>query len=97
MIFYSEKLIIVRGADLSEFFSLIFIGKMCVFVSRPLKIVTFPLESEKANQKGQPQEGKCQTAQQQFEYRVNGKTGDGQTVPLLHRGFLREGAPDSQI
>ena len=32
---------IVRWADLSDFFSLIFVGKMCVFVSRPMKIVTF--------------------------------------------------------
>ena len=35
-------MIIVRGADLSEFVALIFVGKMCVFVSRPMKIVTFP-------------------------------------------------------
>ena len=33
------KEIIVRGADLSEFCSLIFVGKMC-FVSRPLKSVS---------------------------------------------------------
>ena len=41
MVFYFNRIIIVRGADLSDFFSLIFVGKMCVFVSRPLKIVTF--------------------------------------------------------
>ena len=36
------ELIVVRGADLSVFFfSLIFVCKMYVFVSRPLKIVTF--------------------------------------------------------
>ena len=40
-LYYSKRIIIVRGADLSEFFSLIFVGKMCVFVSRPMKIVTF--------------------------------------------------------
>ena len=38
MVNYSKRLIIVRG--LGEF-SLIFVGKMCVFVSRPMKIVTF--------------------------------------------------------
>ena len=37
----SKRIIIVRWADLSDFFSLIFVGKMCVFVSRPMKIVTF--------------------------------------------------------
>ena len=41
MINYSKRIIIVRGADLSEFVSLIFVSKMCVFVSRPMKIVTF--------------------------------------------------------
>ena len=40
-LYYSRKIIIVRWADLSDFFSLIFVGKMCVFVSRPMKIVTF--------------------------------------------------------
>ena len=29
-LYYSKTVIIVRGADLSEFFSLIFVGKMCV-------------------------------------------------------------------
>ena len=38
---YSKRIIIVRGADLSEFLSLIFVGKMCVFVSRPMKIASF--------------------------------------------------------
>ena len=38
---YSKRIIIVRWADLSDFFSFIFVGKMCVFVSRPMKIVTF--------------------------------------------------------
>ena len=41
MVFYSKRIIIVRSADLSDFFSLIFVGKMCVFVSRPMNIVTF--------------------------------------------------------
>ena len=40
-LYYSKRIIIVRWADLSDFFSLIFVGKMCVFVSRPMKIVTF--------------------------------------------------------
>ena len=38
---YSKGIIIVRWADLSDFFSFIFVGKMCVFVSRPMKIVIF--------------------------------------------------------
>ena len=37
-LYYSERIIIFRWADLSDFF---FVGKMCVFVSRPMKIVTF--------------------------------------------------------
>ena len=41
-LYYSKRIIIVRKADLSEFFPLIFVGKMCLFVSRPMKIVTFP-------------------------------------------------------
>ena len=40
-LYYSKRIIIVRWADLSDFFSLIFVGKMCIFVSRPMKIVTF--------------------------------------------------------
>ena len=40
-LYYSTRIIIVRWAGLGEFFSLIFVGKMCVFVSRPMKIVTF--------------------------------------------------------
>ena len=39
--FYSKRIIIVRWADLSDFFSLIFVSKMCVFVSRPMNIFTF--------------------------------------------------------
>ena len=39
--YYSERIIIVRWADLSDFFSSIFVGKMCIFVSRTMKIVTF--------------------------------------------------------
>ena len=35
------KAIIDKGTDLSEFFSLILVCKMCVFVSPPMKIVTF--------------------------------------------------------
>ena len=43
---YSKRTIIVRGADLSDFFfSLILVGKMCVFVSRPMKIATFHLKN----------------------------------------------------
>ena len=40
-LYYSKRIIIVRWADLSDFFSFIFVGKMCVFVFRPMKIVTF--------------------------------------------------------
>ena len=40
-LYYSKKIIIVRWADLSDFFSFIFVGKKCIFVSRPMKIVTF--------------------------------------------------------
>ena len=43
-LYYSKRIIIVRWADLSDFFSLIFVCKMCVFVSRPMKIVTFLLK-----------------------------------------------------
>ena len=39
--YYSKRIIIVRRADLSDFFVERF-EKMCVFVSRPMKIVTFP-------------------------------------------------------
>ena len=45
MVNYSSRIIIVRGADLSERFSLIFVGKMCVFVSRPMNIATFLLKN----------------------------------------------------
>ena len=38
--YYSKRIIIVRWADLTDFSS-IFVGKMCVFVSRAMKIVTF--------------------------------------------------------
>ena len=41
---YSKRITVVRGADLSDF-SLILVGEMCVFVSRPMKIVTFPLKN----------------------------------------------------
>ena len=34
-----------KWADLSDFFSLILVGKMCVFVSRPMKIATFLLKN----------------------------------------------------
>ena len=40
MVIFFCKIIIVRWADLSDFFSFIFVGKMCVFVSRPMKSVT---------------------------------------------------------
>ena len=39
-LYYPQRTIIVRWADFSDF-SLIFVGKMCVFVSRPIKIATF--------------------------------------------------------
>ena len=40
MVNYFTRIIPFRKGDLSEFVSLIFVGKMCVFVSRPMKIVT---------------------------------------------------------
>ena len=43
---YSKRIIVDERADLSDFFfSLIFVGKMCVFVSRPMKIVNFLLKN----------------------------------------------------
>ena len=39
-LYYSKRIIIVRWADLSDFF-VDFRLKMCVFVSRPMKIDTF--------------------------------------------------------
>ena len=38
-IYYSKRIIIVRWADLSDFSSF-FVEKKCIFVSRPMKIVT---------------------------------------------------------
>ena len=40
-LYYSKRIIIDKRADLSDLFSFIFVGKMCVFVSRPMEIVTF--------------------------------------------------------
>ena len=41
-LYYTKRIIIVRWADLSDvFFSSIFVGKKCIFVSRPMKINTF--------------------------------------------------------
>ena len=41
-----QRIIVVQGADLSKKKkSLIFVGKMCVFVSRPMNIVTFSCEN----------------------------------------------------
>ena len=45
-LYYSKRIIIVRWADLSDFFSFIFAGKMCVFVSRPMTIATFLRKNE---------------------------------------------------
>ena len=46
-LYYSKRIIIVRWADLSDFvYSSIFVGKMCVFVSRPMKIATFPRKND---------------------------------------------------
>ena len=39
-LYFSNRIIVVRWADLSDFL-LIFVRKMCVFVSRPIKVVTF--------------------------------------------------------
>ena len=40
-LYYFKRIMIVRWADLCDFFSSIFVGKMCLSVSRPMKIVTF--------------------------------------------------------
>ena len=40
-----KRIIIDKEADHSEFFSLIFVSNMCVFVSRPMKLVTFLLKN----------------------------------------------------
>ena len=45
-LYYSKRIIIVRWADLSDFFPFIFVGKMCVFVSRPMKIATFLMKND---------------------------------------------------
>ena len=50
MVNYSKKrIIIVRGADLSEKMSSIFVGNMCVFDSRPIEIVTLRKNGETPN------------------------------------------------
>ena len=36
-----EEYLLVKGLTLANFFSLIFVGEMCVFVSCPMNIVTF--------------------------------------------------------
>ena len=42
MVNFAKRMIIVRGLTLANFFfSLIFVGQMCVCVSRPMKIDTF--------------------------------------------------------
>ena len=41
-----KELLLLDGLTLANFCSLIFVGKMCVFVSRPMKIVTFPRKNE---------------------------------------------------
>ena len=51
MINHFKRIIIVREADLSDF-SLIFVSKMCVFVSRPMKIVTFLRENRETPKQG---------------------------------------------
>ena len=40
-LYFFERIIIDKKADLTDFVSLIFFGKMCDCVSRPMKIVTF--------------------------------------------------------
>ena len=40
-LYYSKRIFFDREADLSDLCSLIFVVKMCVFVSRPMKLVTF--------------------------------------------------------
>ena len=42
----SKRITIDEKADLSKFCSFIFVGKMCVFVSSPMNIVTFLLKND---------------------------------------------------
>ena len=51
-LYYSKRIIIVRGADFSELFSLSFVGKLSVFVSHPTKIVTFLRKNGERPQNG---------------------------------------------
>ena len=44
-LYYSKSIIFVRGLTLAIFFSLIFVGEVCVCVSRPMKFVTFLLKN----------------------------------------------------
>ena len=44
MVYYSNRMIIVRGADLGEFLSLMSFGKIRVFVSRPMENCHFSSE-----------------------------------------------------
>ena len=44
--YYSKRIIIVRWADLSDFFRRFSSEKMCILVSRPMKIVTFLLKND---------------------------------------------------
>ena len=41
MVNFSKRIVIVRGADLGDLFSLIFVGKNVCFVSRPTKFFNF--------------------------------------------------------
>ena len=45
-LYYSKRILLLDGLTLAIFFSLIFVGKMCVFVSRPMKIATFLLQND---------------------------------------------------
>ena len=40
-LYYSNRIIVLLDGLILAIFSLIFVGKMCVFVSRPMNIVTF--------------------------------------------------------
>ena len=45
-LYYSKRIIIVRWADLSDFFRSFSLVKCVFFVSRPMNIATFPLKHD---------------------------------------------------
>ena len=92
-LYYSKRIIIDKRADLTDFFSLIFVCKMCVFLSRPMKIATFLLKNRETAKRvvDFPLErdtirNKIMEIVEDFDeksYNNNGKTGN-------RRGFSEE-------